>query len=265
MTNPSDAQGAVGTLRRGRLAILLAGSLLALLATAAAPAINLNSSLALAAWAVSASGGFVGTPVVLVLGIAWLTCAGTFPGGRRSFALVLLASLVGVLAAQAWINEQVIKPAIGAARPNIRELADLGVIGSADEFYRMATKKRRTEELGHLFNTEPAASRVPDLHPLVRAHWLAETGHSFPSGHTLATVTLATVFTVLGFRVGGRPNWLAWLFLPWAVLVGWSRHLLRVHSTADICCGGLAGMILGLLLVWLVLQWLERRPVETGY
>ena len=78
MTNPSDAQGAVGTLRRGRLAILLAGSLLALLATAAAPAINLNSSLALAAWAVSASGGFVGTPVVLVLGIAWLTCAATF-------------------------------------------------------------------------------------------------------------------------------------------------------------------------------------------
>ena len=265
MTQSFDAPAVVGRWRPGWLGLLMAGSLLALLATAAVPAINLNSSLSLAAWAVSASGGFVGTPVVLVLGVAWLTFTGGFAGRRRSTALALLASLVGVLAAQAWINERVVKPAFGTARPHIRELANLGVIRSVEAFYLMDTKGKRTEELGHLFNTEPAASRVPDLHPLVRAHWLAETGHSFPSGHTLATVTLATVFTVLGFRVGGRPNWLAWLFLPWAVLVGWSRHLLRVHSTADICCGGLAGMILGLLLVWLVLQWLERRPVETGY
>ena len=265
MTQSFDAPAVVGPWRPGWLGLLMAGSLLALLASAAAPAINLNSSLALTAWAVSASGGFVGTPVVLVLGVAWLTFTGRFAGRRRSTALALLASLVGVLAAQAWINERVVKPAFGAARPNIQELANLGVIRSAEEFYLMDTKKQRTEELGHLFNTEPAASRIPDLHPLVRAHWLAKTGHSFPSGHTLATVTLATVFTVLSSRFGGRPHWMTWLFLPWAGLVGWSRHLLRVHSTADICCGCLAGMILGLMIAWVLLQWLERRSVETEH
>ena len=264
MTQSFDAPAVVGPWRPGWLGLLMAGSLLALLASAAAPAINLNSSLALTAWAVSASGGFVGTPVVLVLGVAWLTFTGRFAGRRRSTALTLLAGLVGILAAQAWINERVVKPSFGTARPHIRELANLGVIRSVEEFYLMDTKKKRTEELGHLFNTEPAASRIPELHPLVRAHWLAKTGHAFPSGHTLATVTLATVFTVLGSRFGGRPSWMTWLFLPWSVLVGWSRHLLRVHSTSDICGGGLAGMILGLLAAWALLQWLERRPNETG-
>ena len=94
MTQSFDAPAVVGTWRRGWLAILMAASLLALLTTAAAPAINLNSSLALAAWAVSATGGFVGTPVVLVLGVAWLSCTGRFAGRRRSTALALLAAYV---------------------------------------------------------------------------------------------------------------------------------------------------------------------------
>ena len=53
---------------------------------------------------------------------------------------------------------------------------------------------------------------------------------------------------------------LAWLFLPWAILVGWSRHLLRVHSTIDITCGGLIGVALGVLASWFILGWLKRQP-----
>ena len=260
MTDSADARTSGPTPPRRRAAALLVISLLALLAAAAAPAIELDSWLALAAWAVSASGGRVGIPIVLVLGVAWLAGTGSHSGNRPMLALLLLGTLVGVLAAAAWGNETLLKPAVGAARPNIRELARLGVIPSADEFYRMGDKQRRTEELRQLFTTEPAASLLPDLHPLIREHWLVETGHSFPSGHTLASLTLATVFTLLGLRLRARPVWLVWVFLPWAILVGWSRQLLQVHSTADISCGGLIGVVLGLLVTWIVVGWLRRQP-----
>lgn len=263
LTNSTTAQAADLAPLARRLAAALLVSLLALVATVAVPPIELDSGLALVAWAISASGGRAGTPIMLVLGVAWLVSTGSYSVSRRVLAVVVLAGLVGVLGAAAWGNEHVLKPAVGAARPNILELARLGVIPSADEFYRMGDKDRRTRELRSLFATEPAASLLPDLHPWVREHWLHETGYSFPSGHTLATVTLATCFTLLGLRLRGRPSWLVWGFLPWAILVGWSRYLLRVHSTADITCGGLIGVVLGFLAAWVVLGWLNRRSTRN--
>jgi len=260
MTELIDDQVIQPAWPKSRLTALLVVSILALASSAAAPAIELDSWVAVVAWAVSASGGRIGTPTMLVLGVSWLAITGTCSVRRPVLALLLLGTLVGVLAATAWANEHLIKPAVGAPRPNIRELGRLGVIPSVDEFYRIEGKEQRTEELRRLFATEPAAGLLPNLHPLIREHWLVQTGHSFPSGHTLASVTLATVFTLLGLRLGGRPVWLAWLFLPWAILVGWSRHLLRVHSTIDITCGGLIGVALGVLASWFILGWLKRQP-----
>ena len=267
MTVPNDdsgGQSATDPAHSTRtLAALLVGSLLALLLSAAAPAIELDSGLALVAWSVSLSGGYLGIPVVLVLGVAWLSATGTFSGSRPSMAALLTGVLLGVLGATAWSNQHVLKPAVAAARPNIQELARLNVIRSAEGFYATGDKDHRTQELRHLFNTQPASALLPKLHPLIREHWLIETGHSFPSGHTLASVTIATAFTLLGFRLRSRPHWLTWVLLPWAVLVGWSRYLLRVHSTADITCGGLLGILLGLLVYGIVLRWLKLQQTTN--
>jgi phosphatidylglycerophosphatase B len=244
-------------------AALLVGSLLALLGSAAAPAIELDSGTALAAWAVSLSGGYLGIPVVLVLGIAWISCTGSFPGRRKAMALVLTGVLLGVLGAAAWSNDHVLKPAFAVPRPHLKELARLCVIPSTPEFYAMGDRDWRTEDLRHLFTTQPAAALLPKLHPLIREHWLVETGYSFPSGHALASFTVATAFTLLGFRFRPRPEGLLFLLMPWAVLVGWSRLLLQVHSTADITGGGLCGILLGLLVYRIVLWWLNFRQVAN--
>jgi phosphatidylglycerophosphatase B len=244
-------------------AAFLVATLLALILSAAAPAIELDSKLALAAWAVSLSGGYLGIPVVLVLGIAWLCTTGNYFGSRTAMAVLLTGVLLGVLGGANWSNEHVLKPAVASARPHIRELARLCVIPTPEEFYAMGDEERRTRELRHLFNTQQAAGLLPKLHPLIREHWLVETDYSFPSGHTLASVTIATAFTLLGFRLRPRPGWLIWLPLPWAVLVGWSRYLLQVHSTADITGGGLLGILLGLLVYRSVLWWLNHQRDEN--
>ena len=243
-----------------RLTVVLGGSLLALSLIPLSPAIQLDSWLALAAWAVSFSGGWWGVPVVLALAVGWVATTGTFSRSRSTVAVVVVCGLGLTLVASARCNEHLLKPAIGVLRPNFHELARRGVLSSASGLYQVGDKQQRTAELRNRFTTESSASLLPSLHPLIREHWLVHTGYAFPSGHALASFTLATAVTLLGLRLNGRPTWVTWSFLPWAILVGWSRCLLRVHSTADVFAGGLIGIVLGLLIAHALTGWATRQP-----
>lgn len=64
--------------------------------------------------------------------------------------------------------------------------------------------------------------------------------YSFPSGHTLHAVS----FTVLA--VWSFPE-LAWLCIPFAVLVAMSRVVLGLHYPSDVAAGALIGAALALL------------------
>jgi|GEM_PF-928219 phosphatidylglycerophosphatase B len=245
------------------VAAMLAGSFVALLVTDAAPAIELDSWLALAAWAVSGSSGFAGTPVVLGLGIAWLASCESFRGKRLVISTLVLTVLLVVLGAASFANQRLLKPAVAATRPHIRELARLGIIPPANDYDAIGDQKHRTKDLRHLFQTQPAAALLPKLHPLIREHWVTKTNHSFPSGHTLAAFLLATTFTLLGSHLEPRLQQLARTFLPWAVLVGWSRTLLRVHSTADVAVGALLGIALGCLAAWIIAKTITWHTTKT--
>ncbi len=241
---------------------MLAGSLVALLATDAAPAIELDSWLALVAWAVSGSSGFAGTPVVLGLGVAWLASCESFLGKRLVISTLVLTALLVVLGTASFANQRLLKPAVAATRPHIRELARLGIIRPANDFYAIGDREHRTRNLRHLFQTQPATALLPKLHPLIREHWVTTTNHSFPSGHTLAAFLLATTFTLLGSHLEPRLPQLTRTFLPWAVLVGWSRTLLRVHSTADVAVGAVLGMALGCLAACIIAKIISRHTTK---
>ena len=64
--------------------------------------------------------------------------------------------------------------------------------------------------------------------------------YSFPSGHTLHAVS----FTLIAVHY--YPN-LAWLLLPFAVLVALSRVVLGLHYPSDVLAGALLGAGLALL------------------
>jgi undecaprenyl-diphosphatase len=76
-------------------------------------------------------------------------------------------------------------------------------------------------------------------------------GHSFPSSHVANNVALALVATML---YGG---W-AWLFWPWAALMGYARIYVGAHYPSDVLGGG----IISLLYTWLIIKlcaWAWRK------
>lgn len=87
-----------------------------------------------------------------------------------------------------------------------------------------------------------------------------QTTFSFPSGHAMATATLATVLTALAWR--SRWRWpvalAAWGF---ALLVAASRVLLGVHFPSDVVAGAAIGIAWGSAVWWAVA---DRRGMVPG-
>ncbi len=74
---------------------------------------------------------------------------------------------------------------------------------------------------------------------------------SFPSGHTLASATGATVLTAANRRLG-------WAAIPLAVLIAFSRLYLFVHFPSDVCAGAVLGAAMGAAALG-VNRKIERR------
>ncbi len=66
--------------------------------------------------------------------------------------------------------------------------------------------------------------------------WIRGNG-SFPSGHTIAAFSLATVFA----RRYPRQRWIPYVAYPLAALVGFSRLTLCAHFPSDVVVGGVLG------------------------
>ena len=94
------------------------------------------------------------------------------------------------------------------------------------------------------------------LHERIRDHWIVETGYSFPSGHSFASMMLATFFMAMGLTYfSGRRLWVFYVLVVWAVAVCISRPLLRVHSPTDVCAGGIESIVAG-ALAYLFVRWI---------
>ena len=230
-----------------RLGCFVVPACLVLPASGALPDFDLTGRLALFAYVVSASTSLVGIPWLALLMTGLLVGRPGVPMQRRAAeASVLLAVLLLVLAGGAYVNEHVTKPAFAVPRPDIIELADAGVLGmTVEEFYALGDKPSRSRHLRTVLEAEGFDAVA--LHPWIREHWIAETGFSFPSGHSFAAMTFATFFLAMGLvHLDGPRLSPFYLLLPWAVLVCYCRTILRVHSTTDVTCGALLGVVVGI-------------------
>lgn len=179
-------------------------------------------------------------------------------GGRRRGleAAAMTVALVVAVAGNALLNENVIKPAFAVPRPNIEMLAADGALGSGvdspEDFYALGDKDDRREFLG----PQLAALDEPLLSQMVEDHWAHETGYAFPSGHSTAALTFATLTATLGiWWLRDWRLWLAAIVIPvWAVLVGFSRVLLGVHTPLDVVVGSAVGIGWGLLASLVILR-----------
>ncbi len=190
------------------------------------------------AWWVSATATL---PGLLALGLVALALLR--PQGRQLAWLVV--PLVLLLADLAWINEHLLKPAVASPRPNLVWLT--GSDGAA-ALYAQGDKQARSEALA-----QRLADRPLGLSPRVRKHWIAQTGYSFPSGHSLMAGLLAGWFFYWAACCGAMRR--LWWLVPWAAAVAWSRLVLGVHRPIDV----LAGLALGLAVSWATAALIRRR------
>lgn len=82
----------------------------------------------------------------------------------------------------------------------------------------------------------------------------AAAGYSFPSGHT------TTAFATFGsIAVSSKRRWIMVLNIVLAVLVGFSRMYIGVHTPADVVVGALTSLVLVFLLRFVVLSGSEKK------
>jgi phosphatidylglycerophosphatase B len=226
-----------------------------------APYFDLTRAFSQLSYWVTQSGGKYGVAVVAVAVLIRLVtyCDSTY---RQKMRLSVIFVLIAAICAGggAALNEDIVKTRWKIPRPNIVWLAGddgAGPLGmTAEEFYASGDKNTRSLVLSNVLNARPQP--VP-LSTSIEAHWIEETGYSFPSGHAFAAMFFATFFLMLAATyVSSSRLWLFYALLPWALAVCYSRSVLRVHTPMDITIGGLQGLLLG-LLSWAVARLLLRK------
>lgn len=233
------------------------------------PHVDLTGPVALAAYWMAESGGKFGIPAIAALMIVCLVGRSSLTWKRRTIEVVVMVFVVAaLLGGGAYFNEHIVKPMFRVPRPNIVELATTPADSptlkvSVKEFYSLPDKPSRSEYLAGILRA-PDFDAIP-LHERIREHWISETGYSFPSGHSFSSMMFATFFLAMGLAVcSGRRLWVFYLLPPWAVMVCYSRTILRVHSPTDITIGGFEGIVVGVLAFLLVRLILAAASPDDG-
>jgi phosphatidylglycerophosphatase B len=222
------------------------------------PSINLDSSFA--AWVVRwTNTGDVTSTILIGLALAGLLSFGRTLTWRRRLQELLIHILVLALlqGGGALVNEHLLKPLLAIPRPNIVWLAEQGVLEMpAEHFYSSMDRGERRTHLEEVL-TAPGFDAIV-LRDEVRDHWIRATGYSFPSGHAFSAMLFATYFlAMVSHFMRNRIRWVFHVLPGWAVLIGWSRVLLRVHCPEDVILGGLQGIALGVIAAALAYRWLR--------
>jgi undecaprenyl-diphosphatase len=81
--------------------------------------------------------------------------------------------------------------------------------------------------------------------------------YSFPSGHSGNIFALATALGLnWKFKIKNKPIKLAWLLIPLALIIGFSRIYIGVHYPFDVVVGAIIGIIAGLIAIKLINSYL---------
>jgi len=225
-----------------------------------APYFDLTQPFAQFAYWLSFSGGTTGIPfVILLMLILLISRTGISSQQRWKETCIIVIFTTLFAGGGALFNEHVLKPQLKLPRPNIMWLAENGALGiTAEELYAIGNKKSRRVPLINALNDDPLA-----ISPQIKAHWVAETGYSLPSGHALSAMFAATFLLMLSSTLlTSKRRWIFYLLLPWALAVCYSRPILRVHTPLDIIIGGFQGLVLG-FLAWFIAQLLIRRMLKS--
>ncbi|MGY4012218.1 phosphatase PAP2 family protein [Aeromonas molluscorum] len=159
-------------------------------------------------------------------------------------ALLTLGGALFAVLASDWVIKSLIKHLTQEPRPYLLWLESQQLIPAIQQFY--ASKVEVRSEQVH------AASQLLALPQWLGNHWQAEVNYAFPSGHSIAAMSLAQFFGLI---------WLAraphgvWLLPLWALAIALSRTLIGMHWPLDV----LASALLGSLTALFAARWWLRH------
>lgn len=182
--------------------------------------------------------GIATCAVLAALFVAFLRPVLTWPRGAIALVLVCAAAIAfgqGVKTAGKNVFQQ--------PRPYVEWLAQNHGITSG-QFYALT----RGERAAWLRETITNEQRVA---PVLREHWMDETGFSFPSGHTSFVAVWALLGAALLWRRGAGSRIFCGVLMVWALLVEITRLALGMHWPADVAASIVAGWLIVAGMVWL--------------
>jgi len=167
-------------------------------------------------------------------------------GSFRFRAAILAAGLAVGLSDGIGVN--FLKHAVGRPRPSqVEPGVRVVTLGSAS-----AKLPRICGLLSQPAVNFPQGDALPEIPGMLIDNPPSE-GRSFPSGHAANNMAVAVVFILFFPRLG-------WLYLPIALLIGYSRIYTGSHWPLDV----LAGMILGMAGGWVSSTLLNLLWVRFG-
>lgn len=225
--------------------------------------VPLDGALAVVVCGLTETGSSRWVPFLLVLALAvCMTDPCVARAQRRHDGIRMLVLMAVGLPTFAVLNEQVVKPAFDIPRPSHLRMVEAGIIPDLGAFDRLDTTARQDFLRSRLAGEAGAqAAGQLAIHPRVLAHWIRETGHTFPSGHTFNAFVVAVLF--LGVALANptpRRRWLAGSTFVWAVAVSQSRVFLHVHRPVDVLVAALVGTACGALVLAV---WWRGMPVRA--
>ncbi len=212
------------------------------------PLLDLDDTPALLAYALTLSVGNVGIVfTLLALSLLALHRWRRRPGQWLVFFFCLMAAL-----GSAFVTKTIAKQYFKAPRPYVLWLAEQGRLADSDRFYAQLPSIREQWLADGL--REMPERQVPGW---LKLHWQDEVSYSFPSGHSIAAMTIAGFYCLL-LLYHRRSPWLVTALASWAVAVCYSRLLLGLHWPVDILASSVLGVMFGVLGAWGFIRW-DRR------
>ncbi|WP_392562650.1 phosphatase PAP2 family protein [Orbus sturtevantii] len=116
-----------------------------------------------------------------------------------------------------------------------------------DEYFYSLPRSERKQIIRQYVHHSP---QIPNW---LYRHWRAETGYTFPSGHTIFAATWA--FLALLFLRFKRHFVIVGLVITWTVLIEISRLALGMHHPIDVISGSILAWLIALIAYYFAIKW----------
>ncbi|MBO1520258.1 phosphatase PAP2 family protein [Oceanisphaera pacifica] len=217
------------------------------------PLLDLNEIPALLAYSLTLTISKLGIALTLIA----LSLLTLLRWRRRSGQLVVFFfCLMGALGS-AFITKSIAKEYFKEPRPYVVWLAEKGRLADSADFYAQLPLIRERWVADGV--KDMSDQQVPSW---LKRHWQDEVSYSFPSGHSIAAMTMASFYCLL-LLYRQRSPWLVGGLAVWAVAVCYSRLLLGLHWPADILASSVLGVFFGTLGAWTFIYW-DKQALDSS-